>query len=155
MYKRLKYIILSTLFIGFTQCEVDDICLEEVLTPKLKIKFYDTDNPETLQAPGSLYVWADEKDSLYMDYSKDSILIPLNSNASTTRYLLSKAGLVDTLDINYEVIPVFVSRSCGYKYNFAINELPDFSTEWISDVQMTNVPQTINSENEIHVQIYH
>ncbi len=154
--KRIGLIVIL-LFIAwaFAQCEVDDICTEEVLTPRLTLKCYDADDPETPLSVENLTVWAEGKDTLYKSVTQDSLLLPLNPYDTQTTYLLAKRETVDTLKITYTVTSVFVSRSCGYKYNFTMSEIPSSTTHWIRTIGLTSQPQIVDNEAITDVKIYH
>ena len=61
-------------------CEKDDFCIQNPVTPKLILRFYDEVNRSSLKAVNELYVWAENKDSLFVNISTDSLVIPLNTN---------------------------------------------------------------------------
>lgn len=153
-----KFLILSTIiagFIHFSSCEVDDICTETVLTPRLIIKFYDaTDPTDTLSVEG-IYVWAENKDTLYEDETIDSLFLPLNTASNTTKYMLSIDDVVDTLTLDYDKENIFVSRSCGYKTNFTLLNTNTLTHNWTTGFETVANPQTIDNENQAHIKIYH
>ena len=133
----------------FTSCIKDDFCIDPI-TPNLVISFYDNDNPDNLKRTTDLTVWAEGKEELYTNASLDSILIPLDPAIDMTVYHLSLADVEDEITITYIRKEVFVSRSCGYKYNFENLEVPINSDNWILDIQITN--QTVEDETE-HIKI--
>lgn len=144
----LSIIVIITLI---TSCEKDDICIDSV-TPKLVIRFYDNDNPTEYKSRTELYVWAEGRDTIYDDVSTDSIALPLNPAEDFTIYHLSSDDLEDIITINYTREDVFVSRSCGYEYNFNDLTLTDVSSNWIISTEITN--QTVENETE-HIKILH
>lgn len=153
-----KYLIFSGLvgiFIYFSSCEVDDICIEKVLTPRLIVKFYNSTLPTKVSSVDSLYVWVEGKDSLYKNRTVDSLLLPLNTASNTTKYLLSVGNKIDTLIINYDKTNVFVSRSCGYKTNFIWLNNSSLTHHWATGFETINTPQLIENEAKAHVKIYH
>ena len=151
----LPLMIIFTIF-TLIQCEVDDICTEEVLTPRLNIKFYDAnESDDTELSVSNLTVWAEEKDLLYDGSTADTILLPLNPYAVQTVYILKKDAIIDTVKINYTVTPVFVSRSCGYKYNFTLEAIPEYTKHWINALELIEQPQQVEDEKLTHIKIYH
>lgn len=132
-------------------CEKDDICINPV-TPQLVIRFYDNDNPTEYKSRASLYVWATGKDSIYNSVATDSIALPLNPAEDFTIYHLSSDDIEDTITINYIREEIFVSRSCGYKYNFNDLSLTGVTNNWIISTEITN--QTVENETE-HIKILH
>ena len=151
-----KNIFLLFLFTGaLFSCEVDDICTEEVLTPRLIVGFYDTNNHDSIKKPNQLTVWAIGKDSLYKAVKKDSVLLPLDVFNTETKYLFSVNGTIDTLHIYHENNEIFLSRSCGYKYNFTLQDTSNLTHNWTTGFETLNTPQIIENEQAIHLKIYH
>jgi len=155
MIKIAKAFLLILLISNTISCEVDDICLEEVGTPKLIIRFYDAVEPEDLKEVDGLYVWAENKDSLYVNSTTDSIALPINTFANQTKYLLSKDNVVDTLYLHHINREIFISRSCGYKFNFELEEESHTSNEWITGFETLESPQIIENEQAAHTKIFH
>jgi len=175
---------LFVLFIALISisCERDDICAEATpTTPRLIIRFYDINNPENLKQVRQL-----EVDGLNMSNvpnsetpiitrsNTDSINLPLNFQdeiESTTRFLLERdADYADnddlTDDSNSDVITVrytpqfiYVSRACGYKSIFNLDQDdpitrdPDDDEIWTTSFEIIN--QTIENENAAQIIIYH
>ena len=148
-------LLLSIVFATIPSCEVDDICVQEVLTPKMIIEFYDATEIETKKNIEKLTVWAENKDSLFIDLKRDSISIPLDFNTEMTKYYLAANSIVDTLYIYHINKDVFVSRSCGYKVNYELKPDTHTSNEWIIDFETASNPQLITNEKEVHIKIYH
>ena len=61
MKKTRLFFFISTFIFA---CEKDDICTQNPLTPNLILRFYDADNPSKVKDVTSLYVWAENKDTL-------------------------------------------------------------------------------------------
>ena len=136
-----------------TSCEKDDFCLQNPVTPNLILRFYDDVNRQTLKPASGLYVWADGKDSIYMNQSTDSLVIPLNGIASQTIYNISKNNIINQLKINYTPEDIFVSRSCGYKVIFN-NVTFSSNNSWFTDFTPSSLT-LIDNQNAAHVQVYH
>ena len=133
-------------------CEKDDFCTLNPITPKLVLRFYDNVNKTQLKNVNQLYVWAAGKDSILVNQSTDSISIPLNSIANETVYNFSKGNVVNQFTIQYTPQQIYVSRSCGFKVNF--DEVSYISSNtWIADFEVTTI--TIKNQNAAHVQIFH
>ena len=147
-----KYIIpIIAIITLIVSCEKDDICIDPV-TPQLVIRFYDNADPTEYKSQSSLYVWAEGKDSIYSNVSTDSIALPLNPTEDFTTYHLSSNNIEDEITVNYTREEVFVSRSCGFKYNFNTLTLTDVTNNWIISTEITN--QTVENETE-HIKILH
>lgn len=149
--KKSIYYILILLF-TIISCEKDDFCIEDT-TPKMIIRFYEDANPTTIKAVSKLTVWADGLDSIYTNESLDSISIPLNLYEDFTKYLFASEEKVDTVDINYELKDVFVSRSCGFKSNFENLNVTGFTSNWIKNISIKQ--SIINHDTTAHISIFH
>lgn len=154
--KQLLNIIVVIIFLAIIpSCEIDDICVEDVSTPKLIIQFYDAENVTDTKEVDTLSVWIEGKAKLYDDVITDSIAIPLNLNSNNTKYFLSKSDTLDFLHVYHTNKEVFVSRSCGFKMNFTIEDSTQISNLWIVDFETSETPQIIENEQDVHVKIYH
>lgn len=147
----IKKNLLLFLLIAFAfSCEKDDICVENV-TPKLIIRFYDANDPTQVKAVSSLTVTTGDN-TLISQQSTDSIAIPLDVNNLETVYTLTSDTTDDIVTITYGIDEVYVSRSCGFIANY--NQLNLMETgNWIQQVEI--ISQTIENENQAHVQIRH
>ncbi|AUC84195.1 hypothetical protein CW731_02275 [Polaribacter sp. ALD11] len=162
-----KIILFLLLFLVlFSACEKDDFCVQNPVTSKLIIDFYDATNRETPKKVQLLSVWSGTKDTIsqYTSVSENSISIPLNSLTSETVYSFKKntsggatsKNEITTFTIKYDTEEEFVSRSCGYKvvFNNVAFSADTGSTSWIKDFTPTTI---INLDNQTtaHVQIFH
>lgn len=147
------FLFISFAIIVISACEKDDFCTQNPITPNLVLRFYDTNNRETLKSASSLYVWAEGKDTIFTDVSTDSIYIPLNSLTTETIYNFSKDNVVNQFTIKYTAKEAYVSRSCGYQILFNDVSFTSNNT-WITDFTPENLT-TIDNQNEAHVQIFH
>lgn len=148
-----KTILFLILIIGIiSACEKDDFCTQTPVTPSLILRFYDDANRNTLKSTSGLYVWAENKDSIFVNIATDSLVIPLNSATSSTVYNLSQGNVINQLTIDYTVDYEYISRSCGFKaiYN---NVTFTSNNTWVNDLQASTT--TINNQTAAHVQVYH
>ncbi len=139
----------------FQSCEIDDICVEDVSTPKLIIKFYDAENILETKEVDTLSVWIEGKDKLYDRVITDSLAIPLNLHSDNTKYFISKSDTLDILHVYHTNNEVFVSRSCGYNMNFTLENKTELSHVWTDDFETSETPQIIENEQTVHLKIYH
>lgn len=170
---------------GFSGCEKDDICDADTdTTPRLVIAFYDYTNPEILKRVTNLKVIAAGMENgiifspTFTDFrqyliSTDKIAIPLDVGQDSVKYKFilnsdnENTSLIytDTLEFNYSRQTLYVSRACGYKVNFNLNEdnaLPDpfvlnnnpntTQGEWIKNITVEK--SNLTTENETHLKIY-
>ena len=167
----MKKILLFYLFISLACCEPDDICSESTLTtPRLVIEFFDIENlNDTKTVPGLFAVALDEQ-GLEIPIigesvnSRDRIELPLNGNFDQSKFKLYKnydindgvvQGNPDVITVNYTTEAIYVSRACGYKNNYFLNE---FNVDndidlWIVLSELSN--NEVQNENTKHVQIFH
>lgn len=152
MKKIIGFLFLAIIIIS--ACEKDDFCVQNPVTSKLILRFYDTDIRENTKKVDDFYVWAEglDKDSLFVNVSIDSLYIPLNPNTEETIYNFSKGNVVNQFTIKYTPENEYISRSCGFRVIF---NNAAFSTDntWITD--FTVIETTIDNQNEAHVQIFH
>lgn len=148
-----KYITIIALSIfTFLSCEKDDICIETT-TPSLILRFYNSEIQTELKKVSDLTVWADGKDSIYVNQTLDSIIIPLDLTKDNTLYKFSTNLIEDEINFTYTRNDVFVSRSCGYKTIFENLQIDSNTTNWIKDISINN--STIDNETTPHITIFH
>ena len=167
-------------------CERDDICAEAVATtPRLIIRFYDINNPDNLKQVRQLEAeglkdGSDESNGIIIPRANtDSINLPLNFESEIetfTRFRLTKdadfandtnadgednedtVSNPDVITIKYTPEFIYVSRACGYKSIFNLDEIEGISREVDEDIWITSfeiVNQTIDNENAAQIIIYH
>ncbi|MFC4740667.1 DUF6452 family protein [Flavobacterium ponti] len=162
-----KYIITSlviVLAVSFWNCEKDDICAQETpTTPRLIIEFYDAANPTELKNVTNLGIAEPTFETGYAFNAVSSITIPLRTNQDTTtlNFVLNGSDedatndLTDVVTFNYSRIETYISRACGYKTTFILNDTDGLvipTSNWISSYEI--VQTNINNEDETHVKIY-
>ena len=151
-------------------CEKDDICdANTPTTPRLVIEFYDnlTAVPTLkkvanlgLIAPGSATGLG------FNDVSK--IVVPLKVDSDATVFNFIQNGVttvttddnIDVVTFNYSRKTIYVSRACGYKTNFSLNNTNGVVRTdgagndgfWIQNIQI--VKSEIENESDIHVKIF-
>jgi len=146
-------ILLTLIPLLIASCQRDDFCIDPI-TPHLVIRFYDSNNPDNYKAVTGLTVRAEGKEILenYNNISTDSLAIQLDPAEDFTIYHLSTSTSTDIIRINYLRKEIYISRSCGYKYNFTELDLIDVTNNWIKNTEITN--QTVENETE-HIKILH
>ena len=148
-----KYItILLVSFVAILSCEKDDICLEET-TPNLIIRFYDNDLQNEFKQVSGLTVWADGMDTIYLNQTLDSIVIPLDLMKNNTLYKFSANEIEDEINFSYLRDDVYVSRSCGFKTIFENIQIDSNTSNWIQNISINN--SIIDNETSAHISIFH
>ena len=163
------FLLVLTAF-AFSGCEKDDICDETTpTTPRLIVEFYDISNPTTLKNVINLGIIAPGFTSGIAFTGVSKIEVPLKTTEDTTTFSFIQNGSdtdttnnnTDVIQINYSRNTVYVSRACGYKTVFTLNNpsgivQTDATTPdglWIQDIDI--VTTNIETENEIHVKFYY
>lgn len=157
-----------------SSCEKDDICdVNTPTTPRLIIDFYDITNPSIVKSVTNLLIVGNGLTTGILFNGVSKIQVPLKITDDLTKYSFvlnygnTDATLVytDTLEFNYSRKTVFVSRACGYKTLFDLNNnvtLPNpfilnndpLITEGVWIKNMTVVKYNLETENETHIKIY-
>jgi hypothetical protein len=157
--------ILLLFIVIISACEKDDFCIENPVTSKLIIDFYDDTNRETLKKVERFSIIAvGQPDSLFTNVSTESrISIPLNSLTNETVFKLKKNtttngaeadNLNATFTITYDKKEEFVSRSCGFKVLYSNLEFSSDTNSWITDFTPTIIIN-LDDQTAAHVQIFH
>lgn len=161
-----KIIALVFISLSFFSCEKDDICTEAT-TPRIVMEFYDISNPANLKNVVNLKIIAEGQATELGTYNGVSkIYLPLKVTDDVTKYSLKLNNTSDInanedkLEFNYTRQNVYVSRACGYKTIFKLNDsngtlLTDNTTPdgfWIQNLVISN--SNIINENETHIKIY-
>lgn len=116
----MKYIVYIATFLALFSCSSDDdICLSSEATPKMKLKFKESEGK--LIKLGRIIVDVDYGDGAktVVDATLvDSIMIPLRvySETYTDIYVrTSETGNTSKIKVNYTTEAQYVSPACGFK----------------------------------------
>lgn len=160
-----KIFLLVLIAFAFSSCEKDDICdANTETTPRLILEFYDKTNTTELKNVTNLLVSGVGQITDLETYTGVSkIELPLKITDDVTNYSLTLNSTIpstineDLLQFDYSRATVFVSRACGYKTVFTLNNtnnniVTTDSNNWIDSVTITE--RNIDSENDVHIKIY-
>jgi hypothetical protein len=165
--KKIVFITLSLLLaLSFWNCEKDDICAEGTpTTPRVIIEFYDAANPTVLKNVTNLGVIEPTFTEGIPFNGVSKIQVPLRTTADITTLNFTQNGSdtnstndnIDAITFNYERINEYVSRACGYKTLFYLNDINPIvltadGNNWIQNIEV--MQPNIETENEVHVKIY-
>lgn len=161
-----KLILLSLFSIGFSSCEKDDICAADTpTTPQLVIEFFNEVTNASLSVSKLKIIDTETSNQLGV-YNEAKIKIPLKTDVDITKYSFTinsgstivGAENTDKLEFNYSRNNIFISRACGFKTNFILNN-PSIlvkeslvTSEWIKKIIITK--SNILNENETHIKIF-
>ena len=144
----------------FISCEPDDICLESNEdTPNLILKFVDSFSSENKSVSNLRIKGINNIEDFFVG-NVDSISIPLNNYENTSSFSFTKEfesnqSNEDLIYFNYTRNNVYISRSCGYKMEYDIENIiiENDNSNWIEDAIIET--RTVNNEISHHVKIYH
>lgn len=174
--KKFQNIFVALLIaVSFFGCEKDDICASTTpTTPRLIIEFYDFSNSSVLKSVTNLKAQAvgkpqaiifDEtagdparfrftgtKISLPLDIAQETISYTLINNSDSTNPLVYNE---DVVTFNYARREIYVSRACGYKTNFVLDNITEAGSpdeQWIRDITIET--PNVDNEADVHVKIF-
>ncbi|TRX37299.1 hypothetical protein FNW52_04875 [Flavobacterium sp. ZT3R18] len=178
----MKKIIAFLLILGFasSSCEPDDICDPNTpTTPRMLIKFYDISNASLQKNVTNLKVIGEGVtngvvlnptgigDAKYLT-NGNSILLPLKTDADVVKYKFilnygNKNPLLineDNFEFKYTRENIYVSRACGFKTVFNLDQSNPFihtdstpaDQKWVKYVIVEKI--NITSENETIIKIF-
>lgn len=165
--KKIVFINLSLLLaVSFWNCEKDDICAEGTpVTPRVIIEFYNAATPTVLKNVTNLGVIEPTLSTGFSFTAISKIQVPLKTTADITTLRFIQNGSdtdttndnIDVITFNYQRVDEYVSRACGFKTLFYLNEtnpvvLTADGNNWIQNIVVTQ--PNIENENEVHVKIY-
>ena len=166
-----KFVAFFMLITFVVSCEKDDICPDGTpTTAQLVVRFYDANIPDDLKTVSNLALYAldDLDQAVFFEIieSRDSIAIPLRTDTNITRLVFHKdlldlgdltAGNPDNVAINYLREDVYVSRACGFKTVFDLQNtnITTDADNWISSIEIINENSTIENENSAHIKVFH
>ena len=113
--KHILQLIGSCIFslIVFSTCEKDDFCIDNPVTPKLVIRFYDNINRDIVKRVDRLSIFIESApDSILRQQNTDSIAIPLNptdflsGEKTTTTYIF----IFTQCHLYWQMMELFMKR---------------------------------------------
>jgi len=162
--KKILFGLFTLLFaLSFWNCEKDDICEAGTpTTPKLIIEFYDNASPSVLKNVTDLGIVANGMATGVLFTGVSKIQVPLKTDVDAVVYNFvlnasTTSPITDNITINYKRNDVYISRACGYKTQFKLNDNPNGMVlntpkNWIKEINIQKF--TIENENETHVKIF-
>lgn len=166
MIKKICFALFTLLV--FHGCTRDDICPETTqTTPLLIVTFKNAAIPTETKAANALTIETTLEDSQIVLDSEttDSIAIPLNTGANLTQYrftintdsVLSLPNS-DMIEFTYEREDIYVNRACSFKtiYNNLQASFEDEgANNWIFQINVNALNNTVQDENDTHITILH
>jgi hypothetical protein len=161
----IQLVIVSVVLVTIVGCERDDICPPGTpTTPKLIIEFFDVEDSEENKSVVDLsFVPGESTDTIPLG-NTDSIALPLDTNANSSRFkLIRNTGdtdfeNTDEVEFIYQVNDIYINRACSFKavYNdlsaIRIPETP-LTNNWIRSIIVEQLD--VEDEQVTHVSILH
>lgn len=163
MKKIFQLSLLLATTLTFICCEKEDICTQEdPTTAGVVVEFFnDTTRVETNKIPTNLVAVVNGNTTgILTNGAKIELPLPVNNTNFEWNLILNGADedptndVTDVLNFTYSVEQEYISRACGYKANFILDEnVPLQATNnWIRRIEIKN-PNILNP-NETHVKVY-
>lgn len=155
-----------------SSCERDDICDEGVqTTPSLLIEFYDRSDQTAPKTVSGLRYFVEGRDTIVAN-SVNSVRVPLRVDTTATKWGFifyepvtnGTRPNTDFLEFKYTTRQEYVSRACGYKVVYTLDETsveqpnpvltdrPGENRLWIFNYTVEDT--LIENENEAHIKVY-
>ena len=164
--KNILYLLLVLFLAG---CENDDICADEVLTPRLIIRVHDKTTPRRTKTVNNLLVMGKDRYQIIQPIATtDSLVLPLKLTSGETSFLLAKDAVIDStgvlvsgsvseLKITATSSQEFLSKGCGYRVTY--NDLSatfssvDGYTSWVERVHV--LFRKLDNEKKASIHIFY
>ena len=101
-------------------------------------------NGFTLYGEGIDSLLYDEKNSV------NKISFSMDMNALSSTMVFQADSLVDTVIINYTVVPALISYECGFTNTFEISGL-SYTKHWIDSVSLINNIASLDNEENLKI----
>ena len=165
----MKNILFLSLLLWLVGCENDDICADEVLTPRLIIRVHDKTTPRRTKTVNNLLVMGKDRYQIIQPIATtDSLVLPLKLTSGETSFLLAKDAVIDStgvlvsgsvseLKITATPYQEFLSKGCGYRVTY--NDLSatfssvDGYTSWIERVHV--LFRKLDNEKKASIHIFY
>ena len=156
-----RHILFSDVFglllvLFFVACDKDDVCIQELVTPRMNMVFLSAETNE--QAPVDTLKVIRLSDGVSRrinsdSISVDSVLATLDITFDTSTFIFEYPNSQsDTVVLNYQRSDMFVNKACGFKTLFSNLAIQNHTTNKIIRIQVNE--QTIESEGDRHLLIY-
>ncbi len=151
--KNLIYIIFGILLLLPAACTQDQICLSN--QHAVQTGFYSgraSVDKDTALQNSSVYGVNPQRDSIYARETFQSMFLPLSFNNDTTIFVIDNNSLIDTLWFSHSKEMIYISRECGFTFNFTLDSV--WFTRVFVDSVAIDVKAVNYGENFENVKIY-
>jgi hypothetical protein len=91
-------------------------------------------------------------DSIYKDEAVSKLFLPLSFDSDTTAFVIDEGVLRDTIWFRHTKELIYISRNCGFTYDFTIDSI--WYTTVLVDSVAVDKPGVKYSENAENVKIF-
>lgn len=158
-------------------CEKDDLCAESTpTTPRIVLGFFSRTNHSEVKPVVRLEVFTEgSQDTIHLG-TLPEVSLPLRTDAASTKWGLTYNRIdgststgfdpdSDFLEFKYTTREEYVSRACGYKVLFTLqdntdilpnpelSDVPGDNHLWINSTEVLTT--NIENENDIHIKVYY
>jgi hypothetical protein len=136
----------------YPSCEKGGVCTQSVLSV-VNASFYGWDGEQEVDVFVNNFTLVGEgSDSLLYDSisSVTRFSFPMDMNALSSTMILQADSLIDTLIINYAVVPILVSYECGFTNAFEMSGL-SYTRHLIDSVSMINNLASLDNEENLKI----
>lgn len=164
--KNILYLLLVLFLAG---CENDDICADEMITPRLIIRVHDKTAPRRTKTVNNLLIMGKGRHQIIQPIATtDSIVLPLKLLSGETSFLLAKDAVIDStgvlvsgslneLKVTATPSQEFLSKGCGYRVTYnalaATSSSVDGYTSWIDRVHV--LFRKLDNEKKASIHIFY
>ena len=164
--KNILYLLLVLFLAG---CENDDICADEMITPRLIIRVHDKTTPRRTKTVNNLLVMGGDRHQIIQPVATtDSIVLPMKLLSGETSFLLAKDAVIDStgvlvsgslneLKVTATPSQEFLSKGCGYRVTYntlaATSSSVDGYTSWIDRVHV--LFRKLDNEKKASIHIFY
>jgi hypothetical protein len=151
--KKIPLILVLFFLAVYPSCEGEGICTQSVLSV-VNAGFYSWDGEKEVDVfVHDFTLYGEGRDSLLYDSinTVTKFSFPMDMNAISSIMILQADSLLDTLIIDYAVVPALVSYECGFTNTFELSGL-SHTRHLIDSVSMIN--NVANLDNEENLKIF-
>ncbi|MDG5799306.1 DUF6452 family protein [Marinilabiliaceae bacterium ANBcel2] len=149
----IKCLIFSFATTLLISCSPNDMCLSN--QHNLQAGIYSArakeDKDSTLTS-STVYGLELEEDSLYRNESISYLYLPLSFSSNTTAFVIENNNLKDTIWFSHEKEEVYISRECGFAFNFTLDSM--WHTKTFIDSVAIDYPYINYGEDIENAKIY-
>ena len=158
----MKQFLFLFVLLFLISCESDDICTDNVVTPRLIVRIYDKDAPRRTKPVNNLLVIGKDQNRPIQPISTtDSLALPLRLTSGESSLVDSIGNLTRgtqvTLKINANASQIFSDKGCGYKIIYdqitATSDSISGNIPWINRVQV--MFRKIENEKQASIRIFY